>query len=72
MPAEKTREDLERFVQLVLADRDLLERFRATADLESFAVLAVRLGRERGCDFTAEEVRRAVRERRRAWLERGL
>ncbi len=72
MPAEKPCEDLERFVQLVLAERDLLDQLRATAELESFAALAVRLGREWGCDFTAEEVRSAVRERRRVWLERGI
>ena len=72
MPAEKSCKDLERFVQLGLADRDLLDQLRATADLESFAALAVRLGRDRVCDFTAEDVRRAVRERRRAWLERGI
>lgn len=72
MPAEKSCNDLEHFVPLVLADRDLLETLRATADLESFAALAVRLGQDRGCDFTAEAVRSAVRERRRAWLERGI
>lgn len=72
MPAEKSCNDLEHFVQLVLADRGLLEKLQATAELESFAALAVRLGEERGCEFTAEDVRNAVRARRRAWLERGI
>ncbi len=72
MPTEKSCNDLEHFVQLVLADRDLLEKLRATADLESFAALAVRSGQDRGCDFTAEDVRSAVQERRRVWLERGI
>ncbi len=72
MPAEVSCKDLDRFVQLVLAERDLFEKLRVTADLESFAALAVQAGRDRGCDFTAEDVLSAVRERRRAWLERGI
>jgi len=72
MPAENPRKNLECFVQLVLADPNLLEQLRAPVNLEHFAALAIRLGRDRGCDFTAEEVRAAVRERRRAWLERGF
>jgi hypothetical protein len=61
---------LERFRQLVLADPELLARLRATADLESFSHLAVQLGRERRCEFTAADVGTAVRELRRAWRAR--
>ena len=73
MPAERPRqENLARFIQLVLADGELHARLCAPADPGGFAALAVRLGRDKGCDFTAEEVWNTVRERRRAWLERGL
>jgi hypothetical protein len=65
------RENLERFGELVLADPELHEQLRASAP-NDFAALAVRLGAERGCVFTARVVDEAVRERRRAWLERWL
>ena len=70
-PVEQ-RENLERFGELVLADRALHEQLRATRDVETFAALAVQLGAERGCVFTAEVVRKALSERRRAWLERWI
>lgn len=66
------RQNLERFGELVLADRSLREKLRATRDLETFAALAVELGAERGYVFTADAVRSAVNERRRAWLERWI
>jgi len=56
----------------VLVDRQLHEQLRATANLESFIALAVRLSRERGCDLTAEEIRAAVQKHRRAWFERWI
>ncbi len=66
------RQNLERFGELVLANRELHDRLRAAADVETFAALAVRLGAERGCDFTASVVQAMVNEKRRAWLERWL
>ena len=66
------RQHLERFGDLVLADRELHDRLRATADQTAFIALAVQLGAERGCDFTAPVVEAALQERRRAWLERWL
>jgi hypothetical protein len=65
-------ENLERFRQLVLADRSLFDQLRQTAGLDAFVALAVRLGRERDCVFTEEEVRAALRECRRSWLERWI
>jgi hypothetical protein len=65
-------ENLERFRLLVLADSGLFEQLRQTADLDGFVALAVRLGSERGCVFTEQEVRAAVRECRRAWQERWI
>jgi len=69
---EQSSERLERFSQMVLADRQLHEQLRTTANLESFIALAVRLSRERGCDLTAEEIRAAVQKHRRAWFERWI
>lgn len=66
------RRNLERFGEMVLADRTLHDRLRHTANQEAFVDLAVRLGAERGCIFTAPVVLAALRERRRAWLERWL
>lgn len=66
------RQNLERFGQLVLADRGLHDQLRATANEKTFVALAVRLGAERGFDFTAMVVETALREQRRTWLERWL
>jgi hypothetical protein len=66
------RQNLERFGQLVLADRELHDQLHATTDEKVFVALAVRLGAERGCDFTVMAVETALREQRRVWLERWL
>lgn len=63
---------LEQFKQVVLGDPLLAAALREETDRERFAALAVRLGAERGYEFTAEEVRKAMREARRAWLERWM
>jgi len=70
-PVEQ-RKNLERFGELVLADRSLHDQLRATAGAESFASLAVQLGAARGCVFTPDTVRDALREHRRAWRERWI
>ncbi len=70
-PVEQ-RQNLERFGEFVLADPALHQQLRATGDVETFAALAVQLGAKRGCVFTAEVVRNALNERRRAWLERWV
>jgi hypothetical protein len=65
-------QNLERFRQLVLADRGLFDQLRQAGGVDGFVALAVRLGAERDCVFTEEEVRAALRECRRAWLERWI
>jgi hypothetical protein len=72
MESLNERQNLERFGELVLADRQLHDRLRATANEAAFVALAVRLGAERECNFTAPVVQAAVNEKRRAWLERWL
>jgi hypothetical protein len=66
------RQNLERFGEAVLADRRLHEQLRSKRDAGAFAALAVQLGEERGFVFTAEVVESALRERRRAWLEKWI
>jgi len=65
-------QNLERFRQIVLADRGLFDQLRQRADLDGFVAVVVRLGAERGCGFTEQEVRVALRECRRVWLERWI
>ncbi|WP_163993109.1 Nif11-like leader peptide family natural product precursor [Pyxidicoccus caerfyrddinensis] len=62
-------EDFERFRRLVLEDVTLQEALKATADVPAFLALARRLGAERGCHFTEEELRETMRAARRTWLE---
>jgi hypothetical protein len=66
------RESLERFSRLVLADRELHNQLRATTTEAEFAAVAARLGAERGCAFAPPTVVAAIREKRRALLERWL
>ena len=72
MATVNQQQNLERFGELVLADRELHDRLRAAANQEAFVALAVQLGAERGCAFTAPVVQAAINEKRRAWLERWL
>jgi len=69
---EGERRQLAHFCELVLADRELHQRLRATTTLREFVALTVQLGAERGCRFTTGMVETALHERRRAWLERWL
>lgn len=65
-------EGFERFRQLVLEDAALQERLRETPNLKAFVDLTLRLGEEHGCRFTAVDVEEALREGRRAWLQRWI
>ena len=64
--------DLERFREMVLADPGLLDHLRAADTNEAFIALAVRLGRERGCIFTAADVEAALLEQHRVLFERWV
>lgn len=65
-------DDFERFRQRVLEDPALQDALRETTDTQAFIALARRLGAERGCHFTAEDVQEAMRAARRAWRERWV
>ena len=66
------RRNWERFGEMVLAEPELHNRLRAAADQAAFIALAVQLGVERGCEFSAPLVQTMINEKRRAWLERWL
>ncbi len=66
------REEFERFAHLVLESGELHKALRETPDVESFIALAVKLGRRHNCSFTAEDVRAALEEKRREWLQRWI
>jgi predicted ribosomally synthesized peptide with nif11-like leader len=72
MASAEPPKNLERFCQLVLEDPQLHQQLRQPLVQDEFIALAIRLGQERGYSFTAEEVRAALNERRRAWLERWI
>lgn len=66
------QQPLARFRELVLADPRLHDQLRATPTEAEFLALIVRLGAERGCELSVPVVQAAIREQRRAWLERWL
>lgn len=71
MAAEEPRKNLEQFIQFVLADPGLHQRLLENRSADDFAARAVRLGAERGCAFTREEVFAALQERAEV-LRKGL
>jgi hypothetical protein len=64
----RARSDFADFRQHVLADAALQARLRPISDLESFVALAVRLGRDRGFGFAAEDVMAELKRGQTAWL----
>lgn len=62
----------EQFRQLVLKDATLQERLRETPNLSAFLDLTMQLGEELGYSFTVEDIQGALRESRRAWLQRWI
>jgi hypothetical protein len=56
------------FRQQVLADATLQARLRRISDLETFVALAVRLGRDSGFSFAAEDVTAELKRGQTAWL----
>ncbi|MCX6923814.1 MAG: Nif11 family protein [Verrucomicrobia bacterium] len=72
METQNQQQALERFGEMVLADRALHDQLRATVNEPAFIQLAVRLAAERGCELTALELQAAIIQERRSWLERWL
>jgi len=66
------RKNLERFGEIVLAEPALHHQLRVAATKEEFITLAIRLGAEFDCEFSAATVESALRAQYRAWLERWV
>lgn len=69
---EETKASFELFRCRVLDDESLLDKLRQTGNKRAFLTLAVRIGREQGYSFGAADIEEALREARRAWLERWI
>lgn len=67
-----SRQNLERFCRLAVEDERLHRALRETPDTEGFVALAIQLGETHGCSFTADDVRSALQEKRRQWLEQWI
>lgn len=65
-------DELERFCSFVLDNVDLHDQLRAMADIDDFTALVIRMGRERGFCFAADDVRAAMRATSRAFNARSL
>jgi hypothetical protein len=72
MESVNEQQNLERFGELVLAERALHDKLRAAPNEPAFVELAIRLAAERGCALTASALQTAINQKRRAWLERWL
>jgi hypothetical protein len=55
-----------------MEDDALQARLRAETDPATFVARAVALGAERGFRFSAEDVRAAMAQGRRAWVEQWM
>ena len=67
-----SEEKLTEFRGIIFSDVGLREKLRKIEDRREFIELVIKYGRERECEFTAEEVENALRENRRVWIERWL
>jgi ribosomal protein S18 acetylase RimI-like enzyme len=63
---------LDRFLEVALADGDLRARLAEADDDETLAAAAVGEGLARGLIFTGDDVAGALRDKRRAWIERNV
>lgn len=70
--AESSPEEFERFRQAVLRDPNLQSRLRCTSDRKLFVTVVLKLATENGYRFSATDVEDAVKESRRAWIERWI
>jgi predicted ribosomally synthesized peptide with nif11-like leader len=67
-----SQKQFEQFRQVVLEDLSLQKQLRKFIRRDRFVDRVVKLGTERGFQFTAQDVREAMSECRRNWLERWI
>ena len=65
----KSANDLDSFVRLVLNDRSLQSELRDANDRRMFVARVAELGRQRGYEFSKEDVEEAMRSNRKKWLK---
>ena len=58
------RDNLENFYTFIQNNQQLQEQLAAAPDQESFTEMAVRLGKENGYTFTAEDVNNFINQKR--------
>ncbi len=64
-----SQQELDRFRELVLEDSSLQELLREPEDAVKFCALVLRLGQERGFEFTESDVAGAMQAGRQVWVE---
>jgi hypothetical protein len=67
-----SKENFDRFCQIVFEDLALQEQLREETDKKRFAALLVQLAKERGHVFGVEVVEEALRASRLAWFQRWI
>ena len=67
-----SQEQFEQFRNVVLEDVSLQKRLRNFTRYDRFIARVVRLGAERGFEFTADDVLEAINASRRSWIERWI
>jgi hypothetical protein len=65
-------EDLEQFCSFVLDHVELHDQLCAMADIDDFTALVIRMGRERGFRFAADDVHAAMRATSRVFNARSI
>ena len=65
-------QEFEKFRREVLQDISLQENLREIIEISEFIHSVVEAGKSKGFDFNAEDVKKAMRESRRAWFEKRL
>jgi predicted ribosomally synthesized peptide with nif11-like leader len=67
-----SKENLERFCELVLSDSGLQKQLKTLVERDEFIEKVIELGARSGFDFSREDVRLQMRENRRLWNERWI
>ncbi|MET0752534.1 MAG: Nif11-like leader peptide family natural product precursor [Pyrinomonadaceae bacterium] len=67
-----SHEQFEQFRNVVLEDLPLQKQLRAFTKRNMFVAQVVKLGAERGFQFTAEDVEEAMNANHRDWIERWI
>lgn len=65
-----SKEDFEQFHRMVLRDSSLQEHLRGIEWRDELIAAVIETGKQKGFDFTAEDVEDAFRENQRRWIER--